>query len=138
MAAAPATAPVMDDLVVISSQSNQVLANAVDIQFDNQNKPYILLDAVLPNLLMLDHPTNAHHLQVFLETGENVGVINNDDALDRLLPKFAGGTPSHDNLDAATGFRVLGRNSLKAHLLNATTGQHWKWAGGAWKLDTSA
>ena len=128
-------ASVINDAVVIASESGQVFANAIDIQIDEQNRPFILLDALMVDTEKKDHLKNPHHVQVFLATGENIGVINKDKP-NRLLPKFAGGTPDAGNLDPTTGFRVLGKNSLKARIHSAATGQNWKWESGAWKVDT--
>ena len=132
---ATAAQPNMNAYQVVASESSRPFANAADILYDDQNKPYILLDALMVDIEKRDHLKNPQHVQVFLATGENIGVINKGKP-DRLLPKFAGGTPDAGNLDPATGFRVLGKNSLKARIHSAATGQNWKWQSGAWKVDT--
>ena len=62
-----------------------------------------------------EHPSNPHHIKLFLDTGENIGVINKEEP-ERLLPKIAGGTPAVDNVDVATSFRMLGKNSYSLNM----------------------
>ena len=154
---AAAAQPNMNACQVVASESGRPFANAADILYDAQNKPYILLDALMvghrksprlscPACLPVlpasccclagteEHPSNPHHNKLFLDTGENIGVINKEEP-ERLLPKLAGGTPAVANVDAATGFRILGKNSLKVRLLDEEAGRYYKWAGGGWAPD---
>lgn len=164
-----AAQPNMNACQVVASESGRPFANAADILYDTHKKPYILLDKLIVDhrkSLRLpcpalpcpscaasccclagteEHPSNPHHTKLFLDTGENIGVIANEEP-ERLLPKFAGGTPAvathaaqkkagkKRKRDAATNFRILGKNSMKARLLHVD-GRYYKWAGGAWAPD---
>ena len=149
--------PNMNICQLVASQSNAPFANAADIQYDNQGKPYLALGAlmvdhrkslrfVVPNdrppctqpvtvAGTEDHPINMYHKKVFLDTGENIGVIHASQP-ERVLLKVAGGTPAMGTVDPTTGFRLLGNNSLKARLLDPA-GVYYKWCGGGWAHDSS-
>ena len=80
---------------------------------------------------------NPRHLHVVMDTGEHVGVID-DDHSEYILPKFAGSTPSLDNLDH-NDFRVLGKKNCKCRLVEQLPGGEacvWKWKNG-WVKDDS-
>ena len=87
-----------------------------------------MLDALSVGHLTKDHPGNPHHVRVFLDSGENIGVIHSGES-DRVLLKVAGGTPAMGNIVPETGFRKLTGGSLKARLLDSG-GQFFKWAHG--------
>ena len=117
----------------VASESGRPFAAAADILYDDQDKPYIMLDALSVGHLTKDHPGNPHHVRVFLDSGENIGAIHSGES-DRVLLKVAGGTPAMGNTDPETGFRKLAGGSLKARLLDSG-GQFFKWARGEWVAD---
>ena len=92
-----------------------------------------MLDALSVGHLTEDHPGNPLHVRVFLDSGENIGVIHSGES-DRILLKVAGGTPAMGDIVAGTGFRKLGGGSVKARLLDSD-GQFYKWLGGEWVVD---
>ena len=118
----------MDAGQVVASESGRPFAAAADILYDNQDKPYIMLDALSVGHLTEDHPGNPYHVRLFLDSGENIGVIHCEEP-NRILLKLAGGTPAMGNIDPGTGFRRLGKSSVKARLLDGD-GHFFKWASG--------
>ena len=98
---------------LVASESGRPFAAAAGIMYDDQSKPYIMLDALTVGHLTEAHPGNPYHDRVFLDTGENIGVVHSGES-DRILLKVAGGTPAVGDIVAGTGFRKLGGGSLKA------------------------
>ena len=118
---------------LVASESGRPFASAAGILCDDQDRPYIMLDALTVGHLTEEHPGNPYHDRVFLDTGENIGVIHSGES-DRILLKVAGGTPAMGDIVAGTGFRKLGKSSVKARLLDGD-GQFYKWLGGDWVVD---
>ena len=118
---------------VVASKSGRPFAAAGDIVYDNQGKPYLLLDALSVGHLTEDHLGNPSHVRVFLDSGENIGVIHSGEP-DRILLKVAGGTPAMGDILPETGFRRLAGGSLKARLVDSD-GHFFKWASGEWVAD---
>ena len=118
---------------LVASESGRPFASAAGILCDDQDRPYIMLDALTVGHLTEAHPGNPYHVRVFLDTGENIGAIHSGEP-DRILLKVAGGTPAMGDIVAETGFRTLGGGSLKARLLDSD-GQLHKWLGGKWVVD---
>ena len=118
---------------IVASESDRPFAAAASIMYDVQGRPYIMLDALTVGHRTEAHPGNPDHDRVFLDTGENIGVIHSGES-DRILLKVAGGTPAMGDIVAGTGFRKLGKSSVKARLLDGD-GQFYKWLGGDWVVD---
>ena len=119
--------------MIVASESDRPFAAAASIMYDVQGRPYVILGALTVGHRAEAHPDNPDHDRVFLDTGENIGVVHSREP-DHLLLKVAGGTPAVGDIVAETGFRKLGRGSLKARLLDSG-GQFFKWARGEWVAD---